>query len=161
METENNFSPQSKVWIYQSTRAFDEQEIKWLNEQLSIFAKQWTAHNAQLKAIGKVVEDRIILLMVDETQASASGCSIDSSVHFIKSLEKTLEVNLFDRSLFNYILDDKIYSASLNQLEELVDSGVINQNTIVYDPLVKTKSDFDAQFKLPISNSWMKSFAGF
>lgn len=161
MKNENNFSPASKVWIYQSTRPFTGDEILKINEKLHLFTSQWTAHNAQLNALGYVIEDRIILLMVDETHSSASGCSIDSSVHFIKSLEKELDVNLFDRTIFNYWLKDKLYSARLNELEQLIYTGIITKDTNVFDPLVNTKSEFDTQFKLPLRTSWMKNFAGF
>lgn len=90
MNLNTNYSPDSKVWIYQSSRPFTEEEISAINDQLAIFTKQWTAHNAQLQAQGNIIEDRLILLIVDETHTAASGCSIDTSVHFIKSLEKNL-----------------------------------------------------------------------
>ncbi|MFI5173037.1 MAG: hypothetical protein ACHQFW_11640 [Chitinophagales bacterium] len=156
----NNFSPQSKVWIYQSSRPFTENEIGILNNKLQLFAQQWTAHNQQLNAIGKVIEDRLILLMVDETHSNASGCSIDSSVHFIKSLEKEFNVDLFDRTLVNYIADNNLQTTKLNELNDLVNNGIIKNNTLVFDPLIKTKSEFDTRFRIPLDNSWMKEFIG-
>ena len=67
MNLNTNYSPDSKVWIYQSSRPFTEEEIIAINDQLAIFTKQWTAHNAQLQAQGNIIEDRLILLIVDET----------------------------------------------------------------------------------------------
>lgn len=158
MENDNNFSPYSRVWIYQSSRPFTGQEITRLNEQLRIFAKQWTAHNAQLKAEARVIEDRIIMLMVDETNTAASGCSIDTSVNFIKSLEKQFGVELFNRNLVNFIKDDSLSTAHLQDLPDMYSSHLLEMDTLVIDPLVTTKLQFDSGFKTPLGKSWMKDF---
>jgi hypothetical protein len=51
----------------------------------SNFCIQWTAHGANLKAYGEVRHHRFIVMIVDETAAGASGCSIDKSIHFIRN----------------------------------------------------------------------------
>lgn len=152
------FSPQSKVWIYQSSRPFSESEIKMLNEKLQAFAAQWTAHNQQLHAGAKVLEDRFILLMVDETNSEASGCSIDKSVHFMKELEKQMHISLFDRMLVNYRLGDSLQTTNLENLVALYNSGSVNGDTEVYNPLVQTKKELDESFVMPLNYSWMKQF---
>lgn len=152
------FSPHSKVWIYQSSRPFTENEIKTLNEKLLAFATQWTAHNQQLHAGAKVLEDRFILLMVDETNSEASGCSIDKSVHFMKELEKLLHISLFDRMLVNYRNGDSLHTTNLDNLVALYNSGEVNGDTEVYNPLVHTKKELDENFVVPLNNSWVKQF---
>lgn len=158
MNLNTNYSPDSKVWIYQSSRPFTEEEISAINDQLAIFTKQWTAHNAQLQAQGNIIEDRLILLIVDETHTAASGCSIDTSVHFIKSLEKKFNVDLFDRTLVNFYRDGTLSSVHLQDLPELFAAHVINEETMVIDPLVNSKATFDTNFKTALGNSWMKNF---
>ena len=103
-----NFSPQSKVWVYQSSRPFSDSEIIALNNKLKQFSVQWTAHNQQLLASGNVMYDRFIVLMVDESQTMASGCSIDTSVHFIKQLEQDYKIELFNRTIVNLELVKKL-----------------------------------------------------
>ncbi len=154
-----NFSPDSKVWIYQSSRPFTQDEIEALNIQLAAFAKQWTAHNAQLHAEATVIEDRIIRLMVDETHTGASGCSIDSSVHFIKSIEKAMGINLFDRTLVNYYKGDHLFSTHLDALKKLYQQGELHDDTLVFNPLIATKSDFDNGCKIELGKTWLKDFA--
>ncbi len=158
MNSDNNFSPDSKVWIYQSSRPFSGDEINELNLMLSVFTKQWTAHNAQLNAEGTVIEDRLIMLIVDESHTAASGCSIDTSVHFIKSVEKKFEIDLFDRTLVNFYHDGSLTSTHLHELPELYAQKLVNEDTLVLDPLVNSKSSFDVNFKTTIGNSWIKNF---
>jgi hypothetical protein len=44
------FSPQSKVWIYQSNRQFTPTEVIEIQQKLDDFTAQWQAHGHQLKA---------------------------------------------------------------------------------------------------------------
>ncbi len=158
MNIENNFSPNSKVWVYQSSRPFTADEIDDANELLSQFVKKWTAHNAQLHAAGKIIEDRLIMLIVDETHTAASGCSIDTSVHFIKSLENKFGIDLFDRTIVNFYNDGSLISAHLHELGDLYTSNVLNDDTLVIDPLVDSKAAFDSGFKTALRDSWIKNF---
>ncbi|HRF77172.1 MAG TPA: hypothetical protein PLB46_11405 [Chitinophagales bacterium] len=150
-----NFSPQSKVWVYQSSRPFTESEIVELNNKLKHFTVQWTAHNKQLLASGNVMYDRFIVLMVDESHTMASGCSIDTSVHFIKQLEQDYTIDLFNRTIVNMEINGIIQTISLDELSTKFKSGEINASKMVFDPLVQQKRDFDKGFKIPLAESWM------
>ena len=80
----NNFSPQSKVWVYQSNREFTASETEEIKKIGLLFTRDWTAHGSQLNASLDILYNRFIVVMVDENDASASGCSIDKSLAFIK-----------------------------------------------------------------------------
>ncbi|TNE55107.1 MAG: hypothetical protein EP338_05175 [Bacteroidetes bacterium] len=94
----NELSTESRLWLYQSNRKFDQTEKTWLNERLEEFAEGWAAHGKDLKAAGEVISDCFIALAVDGSQGDASGCSIDTSVHFVKELGNELNVDFFDRT---------------------------------------------------------------
>ena len=149
------FSDQSRIWIYLSDRAFNEAEVSTLQQLLGQFCIQWTAHGTNLKARGEVLHHRFIVLMVDETAAGASGCSIDKSVHFIQEVEKEFEVQLFNRMIFAWKDEQEIHVSSLSDLQKLFDHENINTNTIVFNTLVTSKKDFDKRFQIPLGESWM------
>ncbi len=152
------FDPASKVWIYQSSRVFTPEEAYAIRSSLQQFAMQWTAHNRQLKAEGQLLFDRVIVLVVDETQAGASGCSIDTSVHFIRSLETQYQVQLFDRMIVNYYKDAQWRTTSLPQLSELFAAHTINQDTIVLDPLSANLKALQEHGLVALGDSWMSRF---
>src|SRR5258708_12008791 len=131
------FSEQSRVWIYQSDKELYDEQAKQLLDQLNIFAAEWTAHNHQLKAKAEVRYNRFLILIVDESQAGASGCSIDKSVNFMKKLEQEFGINLFDRFNFAYREGNEVLSAQRHQFEELLKSGKVNNKTIVFNNLVQ------------------------
>ncbi len=154
------FSPASKVWVYQANRELSEQEVARLQPLLNQFASSWTAHNQQLKAATQVVYQRFIVLVVDESQAGASGCSIDKSVRFMQDVEQEFGINLFDRFNTAYVKGDKIQSATREELEELLRTGKITGETMVFNNLVNNLQDFETKWQVPLKNSWHARFFG-
>ncbi|MBK8504487.1 MAG: hypothetical protein IPL46_21145 [Saprospiraceae bacterium] len=104
------------------------------------------------------MHDRFIILMVDEQLNAASGCSIDSSVSFIRAIEKKYQLNLFDRFTFSYEKDGEIYTVPKARFVELYKSGEINESTMVFDNLIRTKVDLETSWLKPLGKSWLRRF---
>lgn len=154
------FSEHSRVWIYQSDKELTDEQTAELHILLNKFAAEWTAHNHQLKAKAEVRYNRFIILIVDETQAGASGCSIDKSVNFLKRVEQEFGIHLFDRFNFAYREGEKVLSAPRHQFEELLKQGKINNNTIVFNNLVPTLADLETKWEVPFKDSWHPQLFG-
>jgi hypothetical protein len=148
----------TKIWIYQSNHPFAATQVPEIQQQVQAFAQQWVSHNRQLKAHGEVLHNRFVVLMVDESQADASGCSIDKSVHFLKNLQAEYGVDLFDRMRFSYLEGEEVKTVSKDEFAKLYSEGKINQDTLVFDTLVNNKGDFDNNFVKPLNKSWHKRF---
>ena len=154
------FSEQSRVWIYQSDRELYEDEVKQLHEILNKFAAEWTAHNHQLKAKAEIRYNRFLILVVDENQSGASGCSIDKSVNFIKRLEQEFGIKLLDRFNLAYREGEKVLSAPRDEFEDLLRSGKINSSTIVYNNLVQNLEQLETKWEVPFKESWHPQLFG-
>lgn len=154
MESIKNMPSDARVWVYQSNKELTDQQVKSIKAEGLKFISDWTAHGAELKASFEVLYNRFIILAVDEKQATASGCSIDKSANFIKQLEKEFNLNLFDRMEVAYREGDKIVTSSLNEFEKLADQGKINEDTIVFNNIVITKSAFETEWEIPLKRSW-------
>lgn len=144
----------SQVWIYQSNREFTNEESTEIKELAEGFIETWSAHGQLLKAAIEIFYNRFIVIFVDEKQATASGCSIDDSVDFIKEIEKKISTSLFDRMTVAYKKENKIFTCRLNEFKKLLVEGTINENTIVFNNLVNTKSGFETNWEIPLKNSW-------
>lgn len=151
------FSPQSRVWIYQSNRQFTENETAEIQQQLDQFTAQWTAHGHQLKAKAEIRYGFFIILIVDQDSASATGCSIDSSVRVIKEIENAYGVDLFDRFNMAYKLDGQVYVNTKEDFETLITIKKIVPETIVFNNLVQTLAELEEKWEVPLANSWHKS----
>ena len=118
------------------------------------FTNSWTAHNQQLQAGFEIKYNRFIILTVDESQAGASGCSIDKSVHLMKQIEQEFNIDLFDRFNIAWKEGGIVKSASREEFEELIKDGIINSETIVFNNLVPTYSAYLNNWEIPFKNSW-------
>lgn len=151
----NEFSPQSKVWIYQSSRFLTSIEMSQIQEKLDYFTKNWTAHNQSLKAKAEIKFASFIVFTVDESNAGASGCSIDKSVHFLQSIENQYGIKLFDRLNFAYLNEEnEVQTLHQSQISNLYESKNICDETLFFDNLVANKSDFDERWLKPLASSW-------
>lgn len=156
METLDHLSDSTRVWIYQSNQAFKAEDEDKVREYIKQFATQWVSHNQQLKAFGDLIHRQFIVLMVDESQAGASGCSIDSSVRFIKALQSEYQIDLFDRMTFTYLEGDAVKTANRDTFASLYQEGTINDDTLVFDTLVDNKAKFETAWIKPLGQSWHK-----
>ena len=148
------FSENSRVWIYQSDIKLADDVVQQIQQRLNSFTAEWTAHNNQLKAKAEIRYNRFLILIVDETQAGASGCSIDKSVNFMKRLEQEFGISLFDRFNLAYRDADEVLSLPRHGFEELLKQGSINTNTIVYNNLVQNLSELETKWEVPFKDSW-------
>jgi hypothetical protein len=155
-----NISENSRVWIYQSDRAFTSSEEESIKGALDEFTGQWQAHGNQLTAASEIRYNRFIILIVDESQAGASGCSIDKSVNLMKEIEKHFNVNLFDRFIIAYKDGNQVLSTNREGFEDLIREGKVNEDTIVFNNLVPTVSDLNSKWEVPFKDSWHATVFG-
>ena len=148
------FSSHTPVWIYKSDRKLTDAETLQIQVQLDNFTTGWTAHNNQLKAKAEIRYNRFLILFVDESQAGASGCSIDKSVNFMKQLEPQFGINLFDRFNLAYRDGEEIVSVPRHQFEELLKEGKIATSTIVFNNMAQNLSDLQTKWEVPFKDSW-------
>jgi hypothetical protein len=148
------FSSHSRVWVYQSDRKLTDAEVLQAQVLLDNFTTGWTAHNNQLLAKAEIRYNRFLILIVDESQAGASGCSIDKSVNFMKQLEQQFGINLFDRFNLAYRDGEEIISVPRHQFEDLLKAGKIDTETIVFNNLAQNITELQTKWEVPFKDSW-------
>jgi hypothetical protein len=152
-----DFSGESKVWIYQSSRAFIEKEAAEVNEQLYHFYSQWETHGAPVKGWAKLLFRQFVVVMADETMYGVSGCSTDSSVRVIKSLERQYDVNFFDRMMITFLRKGNAEMLPFNQVQYALDKGFIDMDTLLFNNVVTTKQELLESWLVPLKDSWLGS----
>ncbi|SDH65833.1 hypothetical protein [Chitinophaga filiformis] len=150
-----DFHPSSRVWIYQSNRPFSEKEKLEINEQLHQFTSQWQAHGAPVKGWGQLLFDQVIVLIADESNVAVSGCSTDSSVRIIKSIERQYSVDLFNRLLLGFLVKGKLQPLPMQQVPYALEKGFIDENTLYLNNTVLTKGEMEESWLLPLKESWL------
>ena len=99
--------------------------------------------------------DQFNFVAVDERAAGASGCSIDALVRRMKGLQAELGVELVNHAPVLYRDGADIARVSRERFADLVESGSISQETVVFDNTVTTVGAVrDGRWELPAANSW-------
>ena len=150
-----DFHPQSKVWIYQSNRIFSIDESVEIDATLQNFASSWKSHGATVKGFGKLFFGAFIVLIADETHAGVSGCSTDSSVRIIKEMEKKYAVELFNRQILAFEVNDHLQFIPLNQIQNAIADNIISGETIYFNNPVLTKQELEENWIIQLKNSWL------
>ncbi len=148
---------ESKIWIYQAERALSETEISLITPLFRSFCENWTAHNNQLKASFEIIQNQFIVLAVDESLNTASGCSIDKSVAFLKSISEQLGISLFERMKMAYLKNETLSTIHYNDIQKAFEDGLINEETPFYNNNVQSLGEYRNSFLSPLKNHWLYS----
>jgi hypothetical protein len=150
-----DFSPASRVWIYQSNRLFSLSEALTIEDKLNEFVAGWNSHGDPVKGFATLFFGQFIILMADESATGVSGCSTDSSVRLIKDLERMFQVNLFDRQTLAFVVKEKVQMLPLNQLNYAVQNGFVSSETLYFNNTVLNKQELLDNWIIPVKESWL------
>ena len=150
--------PESKIWIYQSSRKFSDDEFASIENDLKSFLENWAAHGTGLEASYQLKYNRFIIIAVNQENQIATGCSIDASVQFIQDLEKKYEVDLLDKMNVTFKLGEHIAHKPLIEFKKMAKEKAVSENTIVFNNLVNTIEEWNESWEVPAGDSWHSRF---
>ncbi|NND63414.1 MAG: ABC transporter ATPase [Flavobacteriaceae bacterium] len=149
---------ESRVWIYQSNRKLSDEEVAYIDAKTRHFLNEWTAHGANLEAGFEIKYNRFIVIGLNQENASASGCSIDASVHFIQSLENKIGVDLLDKMNVTFYNGEFIAYKPLSEFKKMAKNRSVSKNTVVFNNLVNSKAEYLEHWEVPAKDSWHSRF---
>ncbi|WP_114777599.1 hypothetical protein [Botryobacter ruber] len=150
--------PHARLWIYQANRPLTEAEQAEIKPMLERFATEWSSHGKGLEASAALLHNQFLVLANNESAASASGCSIDASVNFVRELEKHFKVSFFDRTTLVFKNGNEVLTVALNELKEKVSEGVITKDSLYFDTLVNKYDELKAAWPRPAGSSWLSRY---
>lgn len=153
-----NLPLESKIWIYQSSRKFSDDEVNAIENDLITFLTNWSAHSTPLEASFQIKYNRFIIIAVNQDVQQATGCSIDSSVAFIQNLEQKYSVDLLDKMNVAFKQGEFITYKTLLDFKKLAKDKSVSENTIVFNNLVNSIEEWNENWEVPASESWHSRF---
>ena len=155
----------SRLFVFTADSSITEPDSTTLLSNISKFLSSWEAHGSSLAASVTLISNRVLIISVDESSASASGCSIDSLTNFIKSEGCSSGIDFFNR---NWVLYRNPLSDSSNFIDgwttdALHDfwarrkAGLINDDTQVLNTTISTLKEARSNLVQSFSNSWHAS----
>lgn len=146
----------ARLWIFGASRPVTAEELALLGDRLPAFLAEWTAHRRELRAAWQILEDRFVVVAVDESRSAASGCSIDALLRHVGGLEEMLGVDLLDGTLVWYRTPDgEIATVGRPEFRRLAAEGAIDGKTPVFDPTLSRVGELrTGQLERPANESW-------
>lgn len=152
-----DFDDNSRVWVYQSNRAFDVVEALQIEELLGNFCKEWNSHGSEVKGYANLFFGHFIIIMADETKVKIGGCSTDSSIRFIKNIQQDFNVQLLDRQLLAFIVKENILMIPLSKVNYSIENNIITPDTLYFNNTILTKKDLLKKWIISVSDSWLSN----
>jgi len=149
---------ESKLWIYPIHRTLTIEESQMISQNLLNFTNQWQAHQQDLKASFMIWDNHFLLLAVDNLFHEASGCSIDSSVHFLKSLQEKMNLDFFDRQSIFIKSNGAIQTIKMAHIKESIANDTLMPGTLMYNTLCLSIGEWKEKAWIRAEHSWIKRF---
>jgi len=145
----------ARVWVFAAGRALAPAEAEAVLGTVDAFLGVWAAHGHPLRSSRELRESRFLIIAVDEAAAGASGCSIDSLVREIRSLEAQLGVTLTDHGPVVFREGGTIRRVPRDEFAALARDGRVTPDTLVFDNTISRLAALrGGGWELPASASW-------
>jgi hypothetical protein len=154
----NTMPDEARLWVYQANRLLTEAEQQHVLREAADFLMGWKAHGVELQTACTLEHGHFLVIAVDEAHHGASGCSIDASVGFVRTLENQLGVQFLDRTKVAILLGDHLELIPLAELKSRVQQGDITSDTLVFNNSLSTLGEWRNHWKTPAGESWMKRY---
>ena len=155
LTTFEQLADSARVWIFAANRELGEADEARLLSDIDRFLGEWTAHRAHLTAARDWRYGRFLFIAVDESDAGASGCSIDALVREVQRLEADLGVTLADRGPVLFRRGDAVERVSRARFTELASAGDVSLDTPVFDNTLTIVGDVRAgRWETPARKAW-------
>jgi len=147
------------VWIYQASRRLNATEQEELLNAGRAFCANWATHGKPLEASVLLIDGLFVIVKVNSALMAASGCSIDKSLQWIRSLEQQFTISLLDRMQVAWMdANGQIHHAGLNEAKNEHANGVLNADCRVFNHTITSGLDLKNAWLQPLSQSWLLRF---
>ena len=147
----------ARIWVYQASRALHSQEIDLISRTLTQSCQAWEAHGAPLQASFEIRYNQVVIIAVNEAMNAASGCSIDTSTRWFKSMGESLQVDFFSRDVA-VIRNDQVQLLALGQIKSAVQAGELHPSDEIITPLLQTVGQYRSTWSSKAADSYLKRY---
>lgn len=145
----------ARVWVFGSEHPLHEPAASQLLAEVDRFLAEWQAHGVPLRCARDWRERRFLTIAVDQSDAGASGCSIDGLFRALRALEPAIGSSLLGGGRVYYRdASGAVASATRDAFADLAAAGRVERATRVFDPTITTLGEWRARFETDLGQSW-------
>lgn len=146
----NSYNSNSRLWIFQSLSLLTNNEKVIISNELNNFFDNWDSHGKNLKSSSFFVYSNFLIVLVDSSKVSPTGCAIDKLFNKIKDIGIKINKSLINNNFIAYKLNDSesIYFLNLFDFKKHIKDKLI-LDCVVFDNSISTIEQ--------LKNSWLIS----
>jgi len=157
----DQLSDEARIWIYPANRFLERIEQEIILKESHAFLAQWDTHGQPLQCSAKVFYNQFLILAVEESFQPVSGCAIDASVQFVRTLAQSFQIDFLNKTLIIFRYNGANFMVPLDQLTKKIQQGVVSEDTFTFDNTILTKKDLSDKWLIRARMSWLgKYFCG-
>ena len=154
----HQLSGEARIWIYQASRPFGQEEKAAVLQKVQEFLGQWASHGHPLRCSAEILYDQFLVLAVEESFQGATGCAVDASVQFVRALEQTFQVDLLSRTHIAFRRGEDNFLIPLNQLKDKIQEGAIAEDMLTFDNTITKKTEIVDKWLVRDGESWFGKY---
>jgi hypothetical protein len=148
----------ARVWIFSSGQPITGARAERLLGEVDHYLTHWQAHGHPLTCGRAWRDDRFLAIGVDQSNAYASGCSIDGLFRTLQSLQSVLGATIVSGGQVHFRdATGAIRATSRDEFVALGASNAITTATPVFDSTVATAGEWRDRFETVVGKSWHKA----
>lgn len=146
----------ARLWVFGVERALAAEEQVVLFTAVDRFLEDWAAHGSPLTGARDLLEERFLMVGVDEASVPPSGCSIDTMVRVLNAVEETIGVALVDHGpIFYRSSSGEVRRVDRAEFRRLAEEGSVGPATAVFDTtLTRVGRLRDGGWERPAGETW-------
>jgi len=149
-----SLSDEARLWIYGFPEKLKQDELLLVRNHLDDFIDNWESHGKPVRGEYELLYDQFILIA---TEDDPSGCSIDSSVNMLKTLNDRHGLNALTAHLVFFRHEKGIRSLERTDFQRLLQQGFLDDNTIVFNTtLTRVGALRNGELEIPFNSSWQR-----
>lgn len=149
---------EARIVIFQSDQLLSGNAQKQIEESLESFLSTWDSHGKPLNVSYKIFFDRFIIIGIDESNTTASGCAIDRLTGLIRSLENEFELSLLEKNRIALEANGEIQVKDFQILKKEIRNGMIPPETLVFNNSLTSLKEFKNHWRNPVENTWLSKY---
>lgn len=145
----------SRVWAFGSQDPVPAPSAQKLLVEVDRFLDGWQAHGTPLRCGREWRDDRFLAIAVDQTEAAASGCSIDGLFRVFQRLGPELGARMLSGGrVFYRDAGGAVQSVTRDEFSDLSSVGKVSGATKVFDLSVTSLGNYRERFEVGAGRSW-------
>ena len=133
----NQFSPESRVWLFIANQKVSSSQIKLLHTRFSNFCETWKSHGTSLHGEIKFIYEQLIAFGVN--QENLCGRSVDALVRFVRESEDDLD--LLNRNRMGYLKNNVFNPFLFHEIKNLKINSSISSTTMITNNFIEKNGE--------------------